>query len=194
MIGNVLTHVASELNAYICRHLGISNDSQKVVLSNIVNTDGSIASPEDNVILVSLIDVRHDPTTPNVVKSQYKTDVGLNYQANMMALHVNLYVLFVMHFDGDKAKESMNFLTYVLRFFQTKPVFTSHNTPGMPLGVDKLEFTLETMDFEQKGYLWGLLGAKYMPSLLFNARLLSISDSEPDSFIPPIQETVTDVE
>ncbi len=194
MIGNVLTHVASELNAYICRHLGIGTDEKKAVLSLLVNPDGSIASQEDNVILVSLIDVRQDPATPYVVKAQYQNTQGLNYSVTTEAVHVNLYVLFVMHFDGSKARESLNFLTYVLRFFQAKSVFTNQNTPGMPVGVDKLEFTLETMDFQQKGYLWGLLGLKYMPFLVYKARLLSIVDTEPEDFIPPIQETITEVQ
>lgn len=193
MIGNILTRVSSELNAYICRHLGIGPENQKAVLSNVVNQDGSIASQEENIILVSLIDVRQDPATPYVMKAQYQNTEGQNYAVNTMALHVNLYVLFIAYFDSTKARESLNFLTYVLRFFQTKPIFTSHNTTDMPVGVDKLEFTLETINFQEKGYLWGLLGVKYMPFLLYKVRLLSITDNEPDAFIPPIQETVTAV-
>jgi hypothetical protein len=193
MIGNVLTHIAGELNAYVCRHQGLSPDIQKVLLSTIVNPDGSMAPREENVILLSLMDVRQEAASPNMHKAQYQTPAGVHYKVNTIALHVNLYLLFSMYFEGDKTRESLNFLTYVLRFFQVKSVFTRHNSPGLPAGVDKLEFSLETQDFQQKSHMWGLLGVKYMPFVLFKARVLSIIDNEPEEFIPPITETETRV-
>jgi hypothetical protein len=194
MIGNLLAHISAELNAFICRHLGIGTENPKVVLSSIVNPDGSIATRDENTILVSLMDVRQESASPNVVRAQYQTTDGLNYKATTSSLQVNLYVIFVMYFEGNKAKEALNYMTYVLRFFQTKSVFTSLNTPGLPPNVDKLEFTLETMDFQQKGYMWGLLGIKYMPFLLYKARLLSVIDNEPEIFIPPIVNVETVLE
>jgi Pvc16 N-terminal domain len=194
MIGNVLAHVSAELNAFICRHLGIGPENPKVVLSTIVNPDGSIAAREENVILVGLVDVRQESASPYVVQATYQTPDGLNYKSTASSLQVNLYVLFVSYFQGNMAKESLNYLTFVLRFFQTKSVFNHHNTPGLPPGVDKLEFTLETMDFQQKGYMWGLLGIKYMPFLLYKARLLSVIDNEPEFFTPPIVTTETEVQ
>lgn len=194
MIGNLLAHISAELNAFICRHLGIGTENPKVILSSIVNPDGSIATRDENTILVSLMDVRQESASPNVVRAQYQTTDGLNYKATTSSLQVNLYVIFVMYFEGNKAKEALNYMTYVLRFFQTKSVFTSLNTPGLPPNVDKLEFTLETMDFQQKGYMWGLLGIKYMPFLLYKARLLSVIDNEPEIFIPPIVNVETVLE
>jgi hypothetical protein len=193
MIGNVLTHIAGELNAYVCRHQGLSPDIQKVIVSPIVNPDGSMAPRDENLILVTLIDVRQDAATPNMHKAQYQTPNGIGYKVNTPALHVNLYILFSMYFEADKTREALNFLTYVLRFFQVKSVFTRFNSPGMPVGVEKLEFSLETQDFQQKSHMWGLLGAKYMPFVLMKTRVLSIIDTEPEEFIPPITETQTKV-
>lgn len=189
MIGNVLAHIATELNAYVCRHQGLSPDIPKVILSPIMNPDGSIAPQDSNLVLITLVDVRQDPATPNIHNSQQHTSSGVGYKANAAALHVNLFILFTMYFDGDKTREALNFLTYVLQFFQSKSVFTRHNSPNMPKGVDKLEFSLETQDFQQKGHMWGLLGAKYMPCVVFKARVLSIVDTEPEAFIPPVTET-----
>ena len=194
MIGNILTHVAKELNDYVCRRQGLSPDIQKVMLSPIQNPDGSMAPRDENVILLTLIDVRQDAATPNVLKGQYQTANGIGYQVNRTALHVNLYLLFTMYFAGDKTREALNFLTYVLQFFQVKSTFTKHNSPGFPANLEKLEFSLETQDFQQKSHMWGLLGLKYMPFVVFKMRVLSFIDNEPEEFIPPITETEAQIE
>jgi hypothetical protein len=191
LIGNILKHVASELDAYIQRHVGI-NPSPYVMLSPIVNPDGTTPMLRENVILLTLMDVRQDAATPYVVKMNYQNSDGVNYSANTSALHVNLFMLFVMNFESDKYKDALNFMSYVLQYFQSKPVFTRQNTPNMPLGMEKLEFTIETQDFQQKGYMWGLLGIKYMPFVLYKARLLTFYDDEPETFVPPVQEPHTD--
>lgn len=193
MIGNILTHVAKELNAYVCRRQGISPDIEKVVLTSIVNPDGSMAPRDENVILLTLVDVRQDAATPNIHKSQYKTANGIGYQVNTIALHVNLYLIFTMYFAGDKTREALNYLSYVLEFFQVKSTFTPSNSPGLSPTVEKLEFSLETQDFQQKGHMWSLLGVKYMPFVLFKMRVLSFTDQEPEEYIPPITEVQSQV-
>lgn len=194
MIGNILAHIAAELNAFVCRHQGISPDIPKVILSSIVNPDGSMAPADTNVVLLSLMDVRQDAATSNIHKMQQNTASGIGYQVNSTALHVNLFLLFTMYFDGDKTRESLNFLTLVLRFFQARSTFTHSNSPGLPKNIERLEFSLETQDFQQKGHMWSLLGLKYMPFLLYKARILSIIDTEPEFFIPPITSSDTNVD
>jgi hypothetical protein len=54
-------------------------------------------------------------------------------------------------------------------------------------GIIKLIVELYTLNFEQQNHLWGFLGAKYMPSVMYKARLLSIQEAHAADDQPPIR-------
>ncbi|MFC5049187.1 DUF4255 domain-containing protein [Rubritalea spongiae] len=177
MIGDLLAYVSDDLNRYICKNQGLSQDEQKVLLSYVVDQDGSIATNEQNVVLVTLVDLALDP----LAYSQRVHSVSggaLTQEIQYNSLHVNLMVLFSAYFKGDRAKDALNYLTLIIQFFQSKASYTRANSPNLPNGVERLEFSMEPLDFNAQNHMWGILGAKYMPSVVYKVRMISFQDDE----------------
>ena len=153
MIGTILTYISDQLNQYICRQQGLSADEEKVLLSYIVNQDGGIATTEQNVVLVTLVDLAQDPLAYSQ-KSQPNALGGVSESIDHMALHLNFKVLFSAYFKGDRAKDSLNYLTLIIQFFQNNVAFTKVRFPGLPEGVQKLEFVLDPLDLQTQSHMW----------------------------------------
>ena len=58
MIHEVLPAVVSELNNYLASKLDAESD--KVIIGNLINQDGSIGLKEENKIICSLINIERD--------------------------------------------------------------------------------------------------------------------------------------
>ena len=61
-------------------------------------------------------------------------------------------------------------------FFQHKPYFDAENTPDLSPKIQKMIANMHSLTFEQQNYLWGLMGAKYLPSIVFKMRTISIDE------------------
>lgn len=193
MIGTVLSHISDELNTYVCRKQGLSPDVSKVALSSIIGLDGGLAVKGDNLVLLTMIDLRQDPAAPTWQKVPQRDLAGNTWSVKAEAFNVNLYLLFSTYFPDD-LKNGLDHLSYVIQFFMSRSTMDRHNSPGLPRQVNKLSFEMETQDFQQKGYMWGLLGGKYLPSVLYKMRMLTFLDSEPEEFRPPITEVDTNLQ
>jgi len=191
MIGNILSYVTNELNQYICRQQGLSPDDEKVFLSYVVDQDGSIATTEQNIVLVTMVDLSPDPLAYSQKVHPNKMG-GVTETIDHSALHLNLKVLFSAYFKGERAKDALNYLTLIIQFFQNTPVFTKTQYPGLPEGLKKLEFVLEPLDLQTQSHMWGVLGAKYMPSVLYKMKMVAFYDQEPAVFTPVITAVNTD--
>ena len=185
MIGNVLDYVVSDLNRYLLTQQGLSKDERKAVLSYIVDPSGSMAPTEQNVVLATLVDLSPD-TIAYGQRFEPNKAGGVTQSIDGNSLHLNLMVLFSAYFQADRARDSLNFLTLVIQFFQSKSVFDHQNSPGLPDSVEKLVFSMEPLDFHAQSHLWGILGAKYMPSVVYKVRMVSFFNNDKSEFTPPI--------
>lgn len=91
-------------------------------------------------------------------------------------IRLNLFLLFTAHFNDYKT--ALQFISGLIRFFQRKSVFTRDNSPTMPVGIERLVAELHPLNFEQQNNLWGSLGAKYLPSVMFKLRAVSIQEGQ----------------
>ncbi|MCY7327045.1 MAG: DUF4255 domain-containing protein, partial [Saprospiraceae bacterium] len=76
-------------------------------------------------------------------------------------------------------------ISKVVLFFQRKNVFTPENVGAnlvfpTEVGVEKIILDLFTLNFEQINHLWGVLGGKYMPSVLYKLRIVAIQNAKLD--------------
>lgn len=185
MIGDILHFVAGELNRYICLHQGLSLEEEKVVLSSIVEQGGEVASSEQNVILVTMVDLAENAHAYSRV-SRPNGMGGVFREIDHLALHLDLRVLFSAYFKGERSKDALNFLTLVIQFFQSKPVFTKANSPDIPEKLERLELIMETIDLQTQSHMWGILGAKYMPSVVYTLKMVSFYDDVEVDPVAPI--------
>ncbi|MFK8104765.1 MAG: DUF4255 domain-containing protein [Saprospiraceae bacterium] len=188
MIGTLLDFVAKDLNSFICQQLGLPDSDQKLILSPIVNPDGSTAITQKNILLLDLVNIKKDGLINNNFPPV--NAAGTNYLQKRPPLYLNLNILIAAHFEKDQFKEGLNILSMVLGKFQGKPLWNRENTPTLPPKVDKLIFEMFSLDFHEQSHLWGYLGAKYMPSVLYKLRMAIIDEELVTGEIPPVTEII----
>jgi len=183
MIDKALEVLANDIHAYLehLPELGVTTEDV-ISLSHIVKDNGSIAIDPDSLGL-SLVNVEEDRILKSL-KTTAIADDGTVSHVNP-ELKLNLYILIAANF-GDY-KKGLQYLTGIIRFFQSKNVFTHQNTPDLDSQIEKLIVELHTLSFEQQNHLWGALGAKYLPSVMYKVRLIAIQEAQKADEEPPIR-------
>lgn len=93
-------------------------------------------------------------------------------------VNLDIYVLFSV--NQSAYDEALKKLGKVVEFFQGKSMFNQDNTPfereGDLSNVGDFYFTLElfTPTFEQLNYIWGTLGGKQYPAVIYKVSVLQI--------------------
>ena len=177
MIYEALTCIADDMNEFFKATLGVNDD--RVILSGIVNQDGSLAIQSENRVIITLQNVEKEITGKN-------GPGGMQNRQAQVTLNINLYILFSAYFPGSNYQEALKFLSYTIAYLQQKSVFTPTNTPTLNAGIDKLVFELENMSTEKQSNIWATFGAKYMPSVLYKMRMLTFENTAIRELTPPI--------
>lgn len=181
MIHNLLPVVGAELNNYFKSRFDIDED--RLLLSNIINQDGSVAVEGSNKVICSLVNI-HEETTLKATAGV--SSFGGGFAATGPDIHINLTVMFSAFFSGKNYVEALKFLSGVIYFFQSKPVFTSANTPGLSSNIDKACFDLTTLSYPDLNSVFSMIGAKYMPTAIYKIRMLTFSSDNIEDTIPSI--------
>lgn len=182
MIYEALSCVTEDINNNLKRKLQINED--KMILSGIVNQDGSIAVPGENKMLVTLVNVEKETARTSVSN----TGAGM-YNTASSGVCINLYVLFSAYFTSNNYAQALRFLSYTIAFIQSKNTFTAQNTPALDNSISKLAFELESPGSDRLNNMWATLGAKYMPSVLYKVRMLTFDDSIIKEYRPAVAGT-----
>jgi hypothetical protein len=173
MIDKALQALAEGIDDYLVRLPELNINSQDTVhLTNIVKADGNIDIPADSLGL-SLVNIEEE----RILKDQqaYTAAADGRRVAHVNPeLKLNLYILIVANFNTYET--GLKFLSGTIRFFQSKNVFSRENTPDLDPSVKKLIVDLFPLNFEQQNHLWGALGAKYLPSVMYKVRLLTVQE------------------
>ncbi len=185
MIYEALSCLTEDMNEYFRNKLKINED--KVVLSGLVNQDGTIAIQGENKIIATLVNIERE-TAQKVNEKSLSNSLG-----NMAPpLYLNVYVLFSAYFSSGNYPEALRFLSFTIGFFQHKNVFTKSNTPGLDLKIDKLTFEITDLNPDKLSNIWTTLGAKYMPSVLYKMRMLNIDESIVREYRPTVSSMQND--
>ena len=185
MIDKALEALANGIENYLVRLPDLNIGSQDTVhLTHIVKADGNIDIPPDSLGL-SLVNIEEERITKD--QQAYKAAVDGRRVAHVNPeLKLNLYILIVANFNTYET--GLKFLSGAIRFFQSENVFTGENTPDLDPSIQKLIVDLFPLNFEQQNHLWGALGAKYLPSVLYKVRLLTIQEAQAIDDQAPVSE------
>ncbi|THU40599.1 DUF4255 domain-containing protein [Niastella caeni] len=173
MINESLQFIADELNKYLVLKMGPATEPPRLVLGNVSRVfDGEVASAGlNNKAILSLVNVEED----RISKQQenfVRTDVATRYKSPQ--LYLNVYILFAV--NRTTYSDNLLWLSYILQFFQFQHVFTPITHPALDPRIQKLIVDLCTLNFEQVNHLWSTLGGKYIPSVLYKVRQLTIDE------------------
>ena len=76
----------------------------------------------------------------------------------------------------------------MVAFFQRRPPTSFADVPDSGDRRERFSAELHTMTFEQQNHLWGALGAKYMPSVMYKVGVIDIDDSQIEALVPPVED------
>ncbi|MFL5764147.1 MAG: DUF4255 domain-containing protein [Bacteroidia bacterium] len=167
------------MNTYLDLQNGVTMGDQLIVLTNVANDTGGWAIPPQK-LGVSLINIEEEKVFKEQ-QTQFRNANGEFEQYNP-EIKLNLYMLvcanFVSENGDDKYEQGLKQLSRVVSCFQGKNVFTPDNTPSMDPELKKLIVELYSYSFEQQYNFWTILGAKYLPSVLYKVRLLAYQEKQ----------------
>ncbi|MCB0725935.1 MAG: DUF4255 domain-containing protein [Ignavibacteriae bacterium] len=177
MIDVSLQFIRDEINKFIQQKLNIIDSVKLDNISKVLED-----SSAEKKIYLSLINLEEDRISRNP-ENFIKIDNKVIYKSPK--LHLNLYCLFV---TNQNYEEGLKQLSLIFQFFQYRNVFTPVNFPSMDPGIEKLVFELYSLNFEQLNQIWGMLGGKYFPSVLYKMRVITIDEMMTEAEGEPIKE------
>lgn len=192
MLNNAMTLIRNELRNYFQADIGLSTVPD-IELGNIGLLETENGDNLGNRIILTLVNIEEESTLKNL--PNFKKDLPrIDYIEPPVFL--NLYLLFSCNFD--LYETALIHLSSVIRFFQSRKKLNGANSTAVDLGdlspqnpglLDlQLAFELYTLTFEQINHLWGALGGKQIPSVMYKVRLVSISERDVLREAPLIDE------
>ncbi len=189
MIQAAINHLAVQLNAYLKRTNNLTEDI--VVVSSLVESDGNVAANTNNKLVLFLTNIEKDPVPQaNAVRA---TGFDGRAPVGSRSLYLNLYVMLAANFSGSNYPEALKFISKAIAFFQMQPVFDKQSTPDLDSRIDKLVLDIENLNIQDLSNLWGLLGGKYLPSVYYRVRMVSINPDNVIAQLPYATRPQTDV-
>ncbi len=160
MISSVIESIEEKLEMYFDSVYGGS--APKVVASQLMNQNNEFAlETTEKQVIITLV---------NIEEETY----GSVRDYTNKPLHVKLTILFSVLAEDDYI-EALDFLSSVIQFFQANSTLDQDNTPQLHENIEKLDFSIVNSDLRDIGGLWGALGAKYLPSVIFTVRALTFT-------------------
>ncbi len=168
LIGQTIGLVQSKLNQYF-KNIYFDNED-KVIISNIVKQDGSPYEEAKDKLVIFLANMQAETIVSTFSKDKYVD--GNKYVTVTPPVYLNLYLLFYANYADANYRSGLGMISGTIYFFQQNPVFTQNSLPGLNSVIDKLTFEMVNMDIADHNYLLNLVGAKYLPSVLYKVRML----------------------
>lgn len=196
MIDTALILLREELANYLPTK---KDTSATVIVGNI----GLFETPGDtglaNNIIITLVNVEEE----NSLKNQPALKRPINRTAiyTNPPVNLNLYVLFTCNYSGTHYNLALKRLAHIIRFIQGKNIFSlasSVSAGSFDLtdeDIVDLKFSMElyTLTFEQINHLWGSLGGRQMPFVMYKLRMISITERSLLREVPVIEEIETNL-
>jgi hypothetical protein len=185
MIDQVLNTVIVLLNA----HIGTAEPD--VMLGNLSMVDSAQAGSESNItdrVVVSVVNIQQESTLRNMAANRQIFDnSGLpRGVARNPGIFLNIYLL--IGANKEQYNIGLQRISQVIAFFQRNSIFTVSEIPTLPdYGLDKILFDLHSTNFEELNQLWGIMGGKYIPSVVYKMRLAYIDSLEEGMEIPLVK-------
>lgn len=183
MIGSACSLILSALSRFLFLQYRLPED--KIVLSNIINQDGTLNDYAQGKFVVTLINVEHETVMGNA--EAYLRANGGKYSRVNSPVSINAYLLFSANFSGKNYVDGLDYLSGTISFFQDNVVFNHQNTPDLDSSIDKLTMEIVNMGNHDLSHIWGAMGGKYTPCILYKMRMLTFQQDRIKSTAPAIE-------
>jgi hypothetical protein len=185
--------IADQLNQALRSTFQLSEDL--VVVTSLVDVNGGVPVNATNKLLIFLANIERE--TVVATQSVRPAVVGNDKDAvaqTSAAVHLNLMLMFAANFGGSKYTEALKFISATIAFFQGRVRFDHHNSPDLDPRIERLVLDIENLKVAELANLWGILGGKYVPSVLYRMRMITIDSGQITHLVPRIARARGNVE
>ena len=179
-----------------------ANDDRVVELGNVAPLDkmqGEANGNDSNKVLITLINVREEKTLKNGPFSR-RNDTTLQTEYFNPPVFLNMFVL--ISANQVSYVNALIYLSRIAAFFQSKNVFTHLNSMEVSnsevpateqMETFKLILDLYSPSFEELNHVWGTLGGKQVPSLVYALRLVEVKPRKLNATGGLVEEVILNV-
>jgi len=184
MISAAIGHLAFQLNQQFKNNFQLIEDV--VVVSNLVELDGSVAPNANNKLVLTLANIEKD-TLPFRPATQARGRDQRLLQTSA-PLYVNLYLMMSANFGAGNYAEALKYISHAIAFFQQRPMFDQHNSPGLDPRIERLMLDIENLAIADQNNLWSMLGGRYLPSMYYKVRMMALDNNALTGQVPVITD------
>ncbi|MGK7927967.1 MAG: DUF4255 domain-containing protein [Spirulina sp.] len=186
MLYFALKFLEDRLNTYLLTRTDLTEKG--VNMTRLVDDEGKSAIKQ-NTIGASIINIEEE----RIFKAQTSEYVYKNRDHTVLdpELKINLYAIFAANFTF--YDQALKYISYVLMFFQSHPVFTREQYPDLDPRIEKLTVELQSLNYEQLNQIWTFIGGKQLPSVVYKVRMVSLRDDTPKNIQPALAQIDTNL-
>lgn len=184
VIDAALKFLTDQVNAQLLRRTGASLSEAEP--GPLVDDKGAWVQPV-NSLRLALFQIDEERSLREQLPSRVL--VGGREVVMPPPLKLNLVVVLAARFQ--QYDQALRTLSLVLTYFQSHPLFTPADSPGLPTGIDRLAVELQSYGPEQLNQMWTCFGAKHLPAIVYRLRMVVLQDDEPSGTGQPITSIAT---
>lgn len=182
-----LNFLKDEFNAWHKSNMNNPDDQIVLKLSPIVDQDNKLQIDELGMTLVNVEEERVGKIqSPYIEKDRNNKAAGYLQTNPPIKLNLDIMISAAFSSTADNYGEALKHISYVIECFQSRNVFRNDAYPQIN-PIEKLVLTMLNKEFSQLQSIWMMLGAKYIPSVLYKVKLLVV-ESQQSEDIAAIQQ------
>lgn len=153
-----------------------------IILENIAlwESGSENSGKVEGKVVITLIKLEEENTLKNLPNYQIKDD---KTEYKNPPVNLNMYLLFSANCES--YEKSLSSISRIIQFFQNKKIFTSANTVYNRVNaelqeIESFRFVVElhTPRFEELNQVWGTLGGRQLPSVIYKVQLVQIEKNK----------------
>ena len=173
MIHHAVGLISSRLNQHLRMRLGSPDDM--VAVTSLTDHEGKPAAAARNRLALFLTDIAEETTARGL---RPRASSGGRIVVGPDPVHLNVFFMLCANFDPDNYMEALKVLSHAVQFFQANQILDRQSAPEMAEGLDQISCEINNLAEDTNSHLWGVHGGRYVPSVHYKMRLISIdSDS-----------------
>lgn len=200
MISHALTIIINEMDKHFADTY-LLGEPTKVVLGNLAEGFTANGDSREKLIL-SMVNIREEKTLKNIPNC-LRNDITHNIIYENPPVFLNFQILITA--THSNYTNALLVLSRAIRFFQFNNVFTQDSVDSLSLGKHKPDNPLDQLDafklifdlysptMEEVNHLWGTLGGKQYPFVLYMLRMLDLKFNAIQNESSGITDIVRDI-
>lgn len=187
MIDAAVNVLATQLNDALKLNSNVAHNIARA--SNLFEQNGNVVADIDNSLVLFLVNVVKD-TFPYTNAPERNSTSGRHVDSRP-AVYMTLSVMVAANFSGRHYTDALKYLSQAISFFRLNPVFDRKSVPDMDARIERLFLDIENLGITDLSNLWGILGGKYVPSILYKVRMITFDSQEVIGQTPVITRHAT---